>query len=169
MRKIRFFLAVALPPCLLSRAVAADDEIARASLKGLHGVQVLVERLDPLVEAGLTTGDIQTDVELKLRLAGIPVLSKQEMLATPGQPYLYVNVNVNSSATRDLWPDHIEIQLNQNVTLARSPEPLVVGATTWSTGSVGAVFKQNLRSLRDGVKDQVDRFINAYLAVNPKK
>ena len=166
---IRLFLATGFLLC--STAVAGDNEFTRPSLKGIQGVHVVVENLDPTEEeAGLTVADLQTDVELKLRLAGIPVLSKQEMVAVPGMPDLYVTVNVNSSTTRDLWPYAIEIQFQQNVTLVRNPQTLILGATTWSTGAAtGSVLKQNVRRLREELKDLVDKFVNAYLAVNPKK
>jgi hypothetical protein len=71
----RIFLALALAAPALS--FASDDEYTRESLRGLHGVYVLVEDLRPEVEqAGLTVAMIRTDAELKLRLAGIRVLTQ---------------------------------------------------------------------------------------------
>ena len=49
---------------------------------------VLVEDMtDDAKRLGLNTVQIQTDVELKLRLAGIKVLTKEERYGTPGTPY----------------------------------------------------------------------------------
>ena len=57
---------------------AGDNKFSRWSLKGLKGVGVIVGDMEPEVErAGLTQASIQTDVELKLRLAGIPLLSEE--------------------------------------------------------------------------------------------
>jgi len=57
------------------------------TLKGLHGVEVVVENPGPEVEKhGLTRQQIQTDVELKLRLAGIKVFSEKERLLSAGMP-----------------------------------------------------------------------------------
>jgi hypothetical protein len=39
---------------------------------------------------------------------------------------------------------------------------------TWSVSSVGTVGRDNIRRVRDFIKDFVDQFIHAYLAVNPK-
>lgn len=51
----------------------------KESLKGLKGVNVLVDNLKPDIEKdGLKTSSIQTDVELKLRMAGIKVLTFEE-------------------------------------------------------------------------------------------
>jgi len=42
-------------------------------------------------------------------------------------------------------------------------------ATTWNTGSAGFVGSQRLLDyVRQSVKDHIDRFLNAYLAANPK-
>jgi hypothetical protein len=60
---------------------ALDDEYSRESLRGLRGVHVIVEVLRPAVKkGGLTEAMIRTDTELKLRLAGIRVLTQDEAL-----------------------------------------------------------------------------------------
>jgi membrane-bound lytic murein transglycosylase D len=69
------------------------------SLRGIHALRVVVEDLSSAVEqAGLHRTDIQTDVELKLRLAGIKVLPED---AQPLSPYLYVNANVQWQLERN--------------------------------------------------------------------
>src|SRR5262249_26285995 len=76
------------------RAVALDSEHTRATLRGLRVVEVVVEDIPKDAEAdGRTTQQIQTDVELRLRKAGIRVLSKTESLKTPGDPALYIGVS----------------------------------------------------------------------------
>jgi len=153
----------------ISTALAqGDGEEARASLKGLRGVTVVVERLPPEVQqAGLTAADIRTDVEHKLRLAGIPVLSAGDVWA----PTIYVNANVTKVVTKTnvFWPMSIEVQLQQPVRLKRDPTITLFG-TTWSATGVGETTKPLLRSsILDGVNGYVDQFITAYLAVNPKR
>src|SRR5437879_13447851 len=67
---------------------ARDTEYTRATLRGLEGVWVVVEGLGPDVEqAGLTKQQLQTDVELWLRKAGIPVLTEKVVLEVPGAPW----------------------------------------------------------------------------------
>jgi len=146
-------------------ARAVDTEDTRQSLKGLKGIYVLVEELKPEVErAGLTEEAIQTDVELKLRLAGIPVLEDLANLASPY--YLYVAVSTNHMSD-GIWPFHISVELVQKVLLDRDRSTISY-SSTWSTGSTGRVGKAKVRTVRDSIKDLVDRFINAYLSVNPK-
>ena len=79
-------------------AQAGDLDMDRATLRGLNGVQVVIEALTPKMEEdGLAAKQLQTDVELRLRAAGIPVLSQAEALNTKGMPYLYVNIRAKSS------------------------------------------------------------------------
>jgi hypothetical protein len=150
--------------------MAQDDETSRSSLKGLNGAKVVVESLKPLEEqAGLTVADLQTDVELKLRLAGIPVLTASA--EAPGAPFLYVRVTVVSRATNNVWPYVVEVQLNQTVRLDRSPTTIVAGVTTWGVvARVSAADSSTIRGrVRDSAKDLIDQFVNAYLSANPKQ
>jgi hypothetical protein len=142
---------------------ASDDEFSRRSLRGFRTIQVVIDAPPPEAEqAGLTKSAIQTDVELKLRQAGIRVLDQ-----TTDVPWLHVAVFVIPSSDSN-WPYAIEVELCQGVTLTRDPSISLIGTPTWSVGGYGSVGRQNVRSLREDVKDAVDKFINAYLAVNPK-
>jgi hypothetical protein len=155
-----------------SAATAEDNESSRRSLKGLKGVHVAVENLSAEVERdGLNETSIQTDVELKLRQAGIRVLTAAEMFAAPGRPILFINVNPKSDArgVGVLYAFFIDVELRQSVQLDRDPSIWPGTAATWNVASIGTVGRSNLRELRDIIKDQVDQFINAYLSVNPKK
>jgi len=146
---------------------AQDDENTRLTLRGLQGIFVYVEPLDPQIEKmGLTRNQIHIDIESKLKLAGINVLTREEFLKVSGHPYLYVNSNISllkTQITRYIF--YIRIELNQEVLLARTPETKV-STVTWSTGGWGIDF--TLDNIRQIVKTQVDRFINAYLTENPK-
>ena len=147
--------------------MASDSEIDRASLKGLTGVFVLVEELNPPEEqAGLKTADIQADAVQKLQAAGIPLLSKEQSIQAPGMPTLYISVSVASSTETDLWPFSIDVNLEQQATLKRNPDTFVPTAITWHVGSIGAVDKSNIRSVRDRVNEQIAKFVNAYNKVN---
>lgn len=163
----RFFLPAALLLWSIAPAAASDSEIDRATLKGLQGVFVLVEDLNPPEEqAGLKTADIQTGAEQQLKAAGIPLLSKEQNIQTPGMPTLYISVSVATSPATDLWPFSIDVNLEQQATLKRSPDTFVPTAVTWHVGSIGAVDKSNIRSVRDRVSEQIAKFVNAYNKVN---
>jgi len=134
------------------------------SLRGIHGLKVVVEVVGTDIEqAGLHRTDIQTDVELQLRLAGIKVLPEDDQSASP---YLYINAHVIlGQYNSGLHYAAVDCELHQYVILARD-ESISTDATTWDTGSAGT---SSLEHVRDHTKDLVDKFINDYLSVNPKK
>jgi hypothetical protein len=168
MGKIRSFLFVSLALCSASTAFATDDESSRESLKGLTGVYVVVGDLEPVVEkAGLTKADIQTLAEQELRVAGIPVLSREQWVTTPGGPYLNVNTFV-ITADNGVWPFYIEVSSMQRVVLERSSVNIFF-APTWSVATVGSVGSNRLLQIKDIIKDYVDQFVKAYRTVNPKE
>jgi hypothetical protein len=136
----------------------------QATLKGITAIRVLVEPLDPEAERdGLTTNQLQTDVELRLQKAGIKVTSSS---AETGGPYLYLNVNTYKHPS-GLYAFNISLEFHQRVILERNRN-VSVSAPTWSESFVDLVGAQRLHEVRDKVADQVDMFINAYLEQNPK-
>lgn len=147
---------------LLGGTVSAeDDKFSRETLAGLPGVAVIIEEVKP----PLQKSTIQTDVELRLRRAGIRVLSEEERLQTTGFPYLYVNVNHMGD---NIAAKGVSVELRQSARLVREPHVLVPSASTWAVGSVGTVGKESLvDGVRKDVRNIVDIFINAYLSVNP--
>ena len=155
---------------MASPLLALNSEMNRSSLQGLKGIRVLVEDFAPEVEReGLVKNQIQKDVEDKLRAGGMKILNQEEAVKTPGEPYLYVNLNVNfSKDEEEVCSYSIDIALIQNVNLVRNPKQTTY-AITWSTGGVGLIGKKSLGQLKESVEDVVDIFIKAFLSVNPKK
>src|SRR6266704_3096051 len=114
-----------------------DNESTRNTLAGLTGMYVLVEHIpDEAERDGLDTTQIRTDVELKLRQAGITVLTQQEWLSTAAAPYLYVNVQVFKNSAH-FYAYSANVELRQRVALVHNPSTSVL-ATTWSArGTIG--------------------------------
>ena len=150
-----------------SDVFAQQPKFEIESLRGLKGICVVIESLSPDIEKdGLRIENIQTDVELKLRLAGIKVLTGEERIKEPGTPFLYVNVS-SSKSELGIYTFSINIQLRQLVFLARDLDTRIF-ACTWIKGTIGTIGANNVVDIRDYVKDNVDNFINDYLSVNPK-
>ena len=157
---------VALLGLLATPSWAGDSPWNRATLRGLPGMAVLVEALTPQVErTGLTRNQLQTDVELRLRQAGIRVLTSEERFAVVGKPYLYVRVTILLYGER-LVIYHIKVELVQYASLETGE--VAFAAATWDTARLGTLDISNLSYGRDRVIDEVDEFINAYLSVNPR-
>jgi len=66
-----------------------------------------------------------------------------------------------------LYVYSIDVSLFQKVLLVRDRN-IVSEAATWKQQRVGWVGSNKISVLRDHVRDSVDRFLNDYLAVNPK-
>jgi hypothetical protein len=144
--------------------------LGRDTMKGLQGVRVLLS-LDPVVY-GLTEQQLQTDVELRLRQNGIRVFSEQEWLSTLEHPCLIVKVNpmMNIDGEGEITgfvSYYISLGLHQSVFLARDTTKLCV-AETWNSVLMGSVALHKIEIIRENVKDEIDGFINNYLAANPK-
>ena len=168
-RKV-WIAVLALVVGIVTPALARERYGERESLAGLGGVYVLVEDMAPDVERnGLTRSTLQTDVEVKLRQAGIRVLTEAERAVAPGSPFLYLRVATMKSDGVGLYAVDIDLELNQEVRLTRNPA-ITSLARTWSAGGwVGIIGSRNLSRVRDTVRDAVDQFLNDYLAANPKR
>src|SRR5262245_49259431 len=110
----------------------ADSPLTRRTLKGLDGVAVVVEDLDSTVAtSGLGREDIQTDVEVNLREAGIPVLTGSAGMSAPGSPQVYVEVSVfQHSHQPGIYAFSVNLEVSQLAHLSRNPQILAV-AITW--------------------------------------
>jgi hypothetical protein len=142
-----------------------DDEESRKTLVGLNGVYVWVGPVeDEAQRDGLDTIQIRTDVELKLRQGGIPVIP----LALHA-PILYINLNALKNPDVPLYSFYVAVQVGQEACLTRNPA-VTLRPATWSAGTFGTVGQSKLGSfVREKIRDLTDRFINAYLAANPKR
>jgi len=141
-----------------------DDPYDRATLKGITAIRVVVEPLNPEAERdGLTKDQLQTDVELRLRKAGIRVTSSLE---ESEWSYLHLNVNPVKGSS-GLYAYHISLEFEQGVILGRDRN-ISLSAPTWSVAEVGIIGAQRLRDVRGDVADLADKFIKAYLEQNPE-
>ena len=154
----RLALGIALP-LLAAPAWGQDSAAQRATLKGVTIVEVVVEAMDPVAEQdGLTRSQLQTEVELRLRQAGITV-------GPTLTGHLYVNVDTVKSDHGQTYAYNVLIQYMQQVVLARDPKAPIF-ATTWETGGVSMIGADRLREVRQDVANYVDQFVKAYLEQN---
>ena len=143
----------------------------RESLRDLPCVGVVVEHFRSVAEdAGFDEQVFRTDVELRLRMAGICVLENFR------PSWLYLNANVLHRERDRAAAFSISLELKQEVILQsriRSdprnlPEDALAGATMFApTWSVGAAGFGTVADVRDAVRDLVDKFANDWLAANP--
>jgi hypothetical protein len=150
---------------LCSSVYARDDESTRETLQGFDSMMILIGELKPEIErAGLTTDQLRTDVELKLRLAGIKLLTATDCFFEYGRPHLSVNVTVLKPEGVVGYVYLVNLNFFQKAILVRQWNKNV---PTWSIGYLG--FTPHLNGIRNNVNAQVDVFLNAWQSVNTKK
>jgi hypothetical protein len=155
-RIVSGFAVFALILCPL--LTGADDP---AGMRGITGVTVAIEDIPSGgARIGLSKEDIRTDVELKLRLAGMRVLTGEESKMSAA---LSVNVNI----TDDAGAANVSVELYQVARLFREPNAFLPLVATWESN--GRVMSNPTSShVRDSIKDMVDVFLNLWLKANPK-
>ncbi len=164
MKRIILIMGLVMVFSVGRNAFAFDNETSRERIRGITGIHVAIY-VQPffLKYEGLSKSKIQTDVESELRLAGIKVLTKQELKKEKGQPVFYIYINGMKGPGNTLVYE-IGVRLMQDASLVRKPNYTFL-APTWEVGTIGFGDRKNIQT---DIKDKVDQFINAYLSVNPK-
>lgn len=140
----------------------------RDTLRGLKEVSVLVEYLpDDVEREGLNREQLQRDIEVRLRQAGLRVLTIAEVAHSPGAPYLYVAVYPITGPSTNLNAYAVALTLKQLVQLSRNPSTELF-ATTWDGPMQLSPLGELKVDLRTKIFDAVGRFIIDYRDVNSK-
>jgi hypothetical protein len=163
-------LAAALVAALLAlsgtpAAAQMFTPTGRGTLRGLPGVEVVVEPLPPELEAsGLTADALRLDVTRRLAAAGIAVYASQGENGSPAQPYLYVHLNALSIPEGRLAVALL-VQVRQAVDSVVGPAR-IVDAVTWDAHNVLALPPGDPGGLHRELELYVDQFIDDWRAVH---
>jgi hypothetical protein len=140
----------------------------KESLKGLtvFSVSVVVE---PACTRVVTADRIQTDVELKLRSAGLPLKQRAQM--EDGGAAIDVSVAclpiINGGRTI-AWAVAYTLAVMQMVDLRTTRTSAL--AETWSIDSTIVDSPSSIENhTRNWIRDSTDEFLNDYFTANPKK
>jgi hypothetical protein len=132
---------------------------AQNELKGLSGVNVgvlldeSVQKQHPDLQQA-----IQRDVEIKLRVAGMEILSAADLMS---KPRITISISTTTTGAGFL----LMFALAEPAFLERDKTKRVQAAT-WVRQ--GLAFTVNETESRGLIKDMADEFINAWLIANPK-
>jgi hypothetical protein len=173
------FAALCIVFLVVGGVASGASEYHRESLRGLTGVCIRLERVSEIARMdGMNVRGIQTDVEQKLKQAGITVLTQPQALQEPGSPTLYVFVNAKQTfypegATSDPagapYVVMVTVSLLQNVVSVRDPKLSLREVKTWDAGYLRSLEPVQVKEARATVGDLVDEFINDWRTVNQKK
>lgn len=147
-------------------SIAQTRDTQRESLRGLAGVEVTIEPIEPDAKAdGLSEEAIRTAVELILQSSGIRILPSAEKISST--PFLYVRGGTYKLAL-GLYAHDVRIELKKGVSFVNRPQHMM-SATTWETESLGTPGSDNLlRAVITFVENLVKIFSNDFLTVNPR-
>jgi hypothetical protein len=152
---------LAASPCTYAQSTKNQCQV----LRNLDKVFVVVGRLKPEIERdGLYGSTLQKDVELRLAMAGIRVLSEEE--AVDGLPVPCLNLDVNAFKYCDGYAYNIELYLRDRVALLR--ERMQIVATVWRIPDSFGITP-HLSEIREASSDMMDKFIHAWETVNAKR
>ena len=148
----------------LSSQFSANAQSVKApSLIGLAELNVVIEDLDDNAKVGgLTVSQLQTDVELRLRQAGLRV-------NTTALEFLHVRVTAlgPTAAGEVAWK--VDVELQQPVIIVRTKEATT--GTTWDASSIALSSSPSFipSNVRGKVRDFVDAFLDDWLSMNAKR
>lgn len=168
MKALRLVVVVCVA-LLVPICTSAQDSVRKiqtASLAGLPRFYVIVNPTLAAARDGLTADVIKTAVELRLRSNGLKVISKDEYTAEDGM--IWITIDALKIEGMPLYACSFSIDIKQFVAPPRDADLKVLGAT-WQAGGVAVIGQAKLREgAREDTLQFIDKFINDYLAANPK-
>lgn len=178
------FLLIVLSIAFFTARVTgiSDDEKEQinifgvSTLKGLTSIRPVVILNNKAKSLELSEDDLQIQVELALRRAGVKVTERTaigEQRINSGT--LVVLVLANDPLVvqdTDIYSLNLTVELFQDVTLVRNPN-IMTQARTWPFNPMASPMLVGKHLLNEAVKEQTERkvnlFLNDYLAVNAKE
>ena len=131
-------------------------------------VAVLIEHLpDDVEREGLSREHVARIIEVRLREAGLRILTISEIAKSPGAPYLYIAVYPITGPSISFNSYAIGLALKQLVQLSRNPSTELFAVTWESAASPNSLSGPRGLEIRSKISDAVERFIIDYQAVNP--
>jgi len=149
-----------------------------STLKGITSICPTVHlfKLQEMKDIFLTQEELQTQVELALRRAGVNVTERDAIgRARAEAATLAVIVSIQQIKYSDeeyLYLTGVLVELQQDVSLARDPK-IATNTRTWPLIAVPEPMIAERARLSELVKRRIEvdvnRFLNDYLAANPKE
>jgi len=139
----------------------------RRRLSDSNGVSLYVDVITKnQSEKQSMTEQLQKDVELELRDSDIKILTKEELEYTPGRPRLGVYlVTYKEPGLKDVYLYSFRVVHFEDASLARNYS--YAEGICWDSGLY--IGREKTPAIRRIVRTHVRKYINDYLAANPKQ
>jgi len=165
---VRLALSILLALVLASSGASAQLFVAtgRDTLRGLPGIEVLIEPLQPELErVGLTAASIAAAVTQQLKAASVTIYVSQRENAGLSKPYLYVHVNA-ASEQGGTYAVATQVQLRQTLA-SLTTESRIVNAMSWDAHGVSIIPAVQLQeNVSAEIQSLVKRFIADWRSVH---
>lgn len=147
-------------------AAAQDTEWNRYTLEGLTGLHVVAETNEGCQGAGLADAAVRTDAEAALRDAGVPLLTRDEMLATPGLPELRLTLECGGGVS-GVVGYAVSVRVQQATQMIRDAQITLSEAVTWFATAVGVAEAASAASAATAaLQAKLAEFAAAFEAAN---
>jgi hypothetical protein len=162
---VAFLLAAAA-----STAHAAVTGTQQDVLRGLSTVDLLVEHMNgDAIHAGFEPAEYAQDAAQRLHEAGIHVRRTDSPDDSASIPCLYLRVSAMVQPEEHLAVYSVGLEMFEQVHVTRVPDVYALGSIWRAHERIGKLDTDHLAAVRDKVKDEVDEFIDAWLAANDRQ
>lgn len=155
--------------CLAPAGASAQQFVptGRDTLRGLAGVEVLVEPLQPeLARGGMSERTLALQVSEQLQAGGITIYTSQRDNPGVSKPYLYLHVNAASTGRDADVAVALQVHLRQTVQ-SLSSESRIVNAMTWDAHDVVVMpLSQAAVAIPRALRELIAVFIDDWRAVH---
>jgi hypothetical protein len=120
----------------------------RQTLKGIEDVYIVIEKMSPSAQRlGIDEDRIRSDVEIRIRRAGIKVKEKGSLVM------FYVNVCVTNDINK-FYGISTRVEVKDMVSLLRDPN-IKFQTTIWDTGTCAIAGEYSLMDMVRGVRPHI--------------
>ncbi len=154
---------IAAPP---QRATAQDTLWNRYTLDGLSGVHVRTEVNQGCEGAGIAADGVRATAVALLEAAGIPLLSEEDMLASPGLSELRVSLECGGGVA-GVVGHSVSVRVQQAAQMIRDTQITLSEAVTWWTSRAGVTEAGKTGDALDAaLKAELNKFVQAFREAN---
>jgi hypothetical protein len=160
-------LAATLPAAAHAAVTGTEQDV----LRGLSTVDLLVEHMNgDAVQAGFEPAEYTRDAAERLHEAGIHVRKTDapDDSAT-SIPCLYLRVSAMVQPDEHVAVYSVGLEMFEQVRITRLPDVFALGSIWRAHERIGKLDTDHLAVVREKVKDEVDEFIDAWLAANDRQ
>ena len=145
---------------LFGSSASAQDQ-PKSWLKGMTAAKVKISMSQALVDAGVQGARLRTQIELRLRNAGLRVDPSLT------QPVLYVEITAVRGPGTNAFASYVNVQVSEDVKVARNGQD--VFTIIWGPNLHVLYTVRDLENeLFVTTTNKIDEFLNDWLGANPR-